>query len=148
MVRRVHKLLVVLMTIAAMVFVASSAAAEESVTVEVRAIAAGDDEKQVDDELADIENRLQRGFSDYSSFRHIEQSEQTIERGDDATFELPTDEDRLTLSYHGRTDEFVKLGLDLENRLTTTLRATPGSTFFQAGLTYNDSTLVLAITVE
>lgn len=141
------KLLVAAVTTMALLIVASPAWAEDSVSVEVRAIAADSDGDHIDEELEDIESRLRRGFTDYSSFRHIERNRRDIERDDAAAFELPTD-DLLTLTYRGHTDEFVQLGLELENRLSTSLRATPGSTFFQAGLTYGEGTLVLAITVE
>ena len=120
----------------------------DSITAEVRYIAASADGDEVDGELTDIENRLRRGFTDYSSFRHLDRESRTIAIDESSKFELPTGEDVLVLTFNEQTDDFIHLGLELENRLSTTLRATPGSTFFQAGLTYEESTLVLAITVE
>ncbi len=143
----ISKLMVALMATALVMSLAATAAADDSVAIEVRAIAASPDGDEFDSRLDDIEQRLERGFSDYSSFRQIDRHHKTIERDESAEFELPTG-DVLVLSYNGRADDFVRLGLQLEDRFSTTLRATPGSTFFQAGLVYDESTLVLAITVE
>lgn len=130
-----------------MVLLAAPAMADDSITVEVRTIAASADGDDFDDALEDIRNRLERGFEGYTSFQQLDRQTRPIERDDDQDFELPTG-DTLILAYNGRADDLVKLGLTLETRLSTTLRATPGSTFFQAGLNYEDATLVLAITVE
>lgn len=145
--RALMKLMILMCGLAMITLAASPALAGESVTVEVRIIAATADGNDFDDELEDIRNRLERGFSDYSSFEQLGRQSQQIRQGRSQNFSLPTG-DTLTLSYNGSDDEFVKLGLVLENRLSTNLRATSGSTFFQAGLNYQDGTLVLAITVE
>ncbi len=126
---------------------ASPALAGDSVSVEVRVIAATSDGDEFDDDLEDIRNRLERGFTDYSSFEELGRQTHRIEKDSSQNFGLPTG-DTLTLTYNGSDDEFVKLGLVLETKLSTNLRATPGSTFFQAGLSYKDGTLVLAITVN
>ena len=134
--------------VAAMVLLtAMPVAAEEKVTVEVRSITASVEGEEFDEELDDIKSRLHRGFEDYSSFRQLDRQTRQIERDDKTEFKLPSD-DLLTLGYDGRTDDFVRLGLVLEDRLSTTLRASPGSTFFQAGLRYDDGLLIVAITVE
>ncbi len=145
--RTFTKLTVAIFLAASVFLFASPAFAEETITVEVRTIAADEEGDEFDSDLEDIRERLARGFDGYTSFEQIGQQTRQIERRDSADFELPTG-DTLTLAYNGRADEFVKLGLTLGSRLSTTLRATPGSTFFQAGLSYEDSTLVLAITVK
>lgn len=146
--RTISRIVTILFVAGIAVLIAAPAAADhDTVTVEVRSISAVPDGDDFDQRLDDIRGRLQRGFEDYSSFRQIDRKSRTITHDGSRNFELPT-EDTLTLSYHGRTDEFVRLGLVLEDRFSTTLRATPGSTFFQAGLRYDDSLLILAITVE
>ncbi len=139
--------LVALVLAAAMVIGAPTAMAEESISVEVRTIVATPEGDEIDDELRDMENRLRQGITNYSSFRQINRQRLTVERDEPGEFELPTD-DELIIRYTGREGDFVKLGLALGSRLDTTLRASPGSTFFQAGLRYDDGLLVLAITVE
>lgn len=144
---RVARAVTVSIVAAVALLMAAPLAAEEKVTVEVRSIAASVDGDEFDEELDDIKGRLHRGFEDYSSFRQLDRQTRDIQRDEKAQFDLPTD-DLLTLGYDGRADDFVRLGLVLEDRLSTTLRATPGSTFFQAGLRYEDGLLILAITVE
>ncbi len=128
--------------------VATPAMAEEdTISVEVRAIAAGIQEESFDPALEDLRSRLERGFRDYISFEEISRHSHTIALDGSRDFELPTD-DVLALSFRGRDDDLVKLGLTLGDRLDTSLRVSPGSTFFQAGLRYERRMLVLAITVE
>ncbi len=131
----------------ALVFPASSAVAEESITVEVRAIAAGIHDDSFDPALEDLRGRLERGFRDYTSFEQITRRSREISLDSFADFTLPT-EDTLTISFRGLDDHLVKLGVTLGDRLDTSLRVSPGSTFFQAGLRYDRRMLVLAITVE
>lgn len=145
--REMIKIWVALVVAVTVVAVASPAVAQDAVSLEVRSILATVDGDEFDPRLDPLRGRLERGFSDYSSFRQLDLQSQTVERGQEASFDLPTD-DTLLLTYNGRADEFVKLGLVLESRLSTTLRATPGSTFFQAGLRHEDGMLILAITVE
>ena len=145
--RKIFPIIAALVLVSATVFFASPALADDSISVEVRTIAASQDGDDFDDALQDIRNRLERGFRDYTSFEQIGRQTQQIALGSSQDFTLPTG-DTLTLSYKGDGDKSVKLGLSLADRLDTTLRATPGSTFFQAGLSYRDATLVLAITVE
>ena len=143
----ISKILTALLVVGALVALASPAVAGESVSIEVRAILASPEGDEFDEELNDIQGRLERGFTGYHSFEQIGRQTKTIERAADADFDLPTG-DVLTLGYDGRDDDLIKLGLTLETRLSTTLRATPGSTFFQAGLRHEDGLLILAITVE
>ncbi len=123
------------------------AVAEETITVEVRTIHATPEGDEIDEELKDMENRLRQGITNYSSFRQLNRERHQVEKGGAAEFELPT-EDLLTIRFNGVEDDFVRLGLTLGSRLDTTLRASSGSTFFQAGLRYDDGLMVLAITVE
>ncbi len=128
-------------------FSTAAAADEDNRSVEVRTIVAAVDGDSFDDDLEDLRGQLERGFEGYTSFRQINQQSRKLGDESPARFRLPT-EDRLELTYHGRAGEFVKLGLSIEDRLSTTLRATPGSTFFQAGLRHEEGILILAITVR
>ncbi|TXD32651.1 hypothetical protein FRC96_16795 [Lujinxingia vulgaris] len=124
-----------------------NASAQEKVTVEVRAIAASDAGEGFDSQLSDLRRRLERGFAGYSSFRQVASSRLSLGAGESDDVSLP-DGSTLTMTSHGKEENFVKLGLSIGDRLNTTLRATPGSTFFQAGLNYQDGILILAITVR
>ncbi|RDV36189.1 hypothetical protein DV096_20320 [Bradymonadaceae bacterium TMQ3] len=124
-----------------------NASAQEKVTVEVRAIAAGSAGEGFDSQLSDLRRRLERGFAGYSSFRQVASSRLALGAGESDDVTLP-DGSTLTMTSHGKEENFVKLGLSIGDRLNTTLRATPGSTFFQAGLNYQDGILILAITVR
>ncbi len=142
-----RKLITTCFFLGALLLVSIPAAAEESVTVEVRAIAATADGEDCDRALRRLCGRLQRGFGAYSHFRQIDRNSLRLGQGDSGELSLPTG-NHLTLEFHGVTDDFVKLGLSIDDRLNTTLRASPGSTFFQAGLSYGDGILILAITVR
>jgi hypothetical protein len=63
------------------------------------------------------------------------------------TATLP-DGSAMTVKFHGFSGKFIKLGFGIEGKLNTILRATPGGTFFQAGLKYGDGILILAISVR
>lgn len=132
---------------AAFLFVSAPAFAQETVSVEVRSIAASSDGAGFDSRLNDLRARLQRGFAGYSSFQQLDNHQVTLRQGAANSLRLPTG-GTLTLEYQGMAGDLVKLGLSIEGRLNTTLRATPGSTFFQAGLSYQSGILILAITVE
>lgn len=139
-----------LMVAVAIVFSTTSAMADdkqEAVSIEVRMIAAGIDEDSFDSELKDLRSRLQRGFRDYTSFEQLDRQTRPIEVNDERDFELPT-EDTLTVGYLGRDGELKRLRLALGERLDTSLRVAPGSTFFQAGLRYDRRLLILSITVD
>lgn len=137
-----------LLVATAIFFSASVAAADDGdLSVQVRTIVATVEDNGFDEDLQDIRGQLERGFEGYNSFRQIDTQTRRLADGAPARFELPTD-DELRLNYHGRDDEFVRLGLAIGERLSTTLRATPGSTFFQAGLRHQNGILVLAITVQ
>ena len=135
-----------MMVVAFLGLASTTAWAQETISVEVRMIAADDEADHLDNSLEDLRDRLARGFRDYSSFSEIDRQRQSIAFEESASFELPTG-DTLILTNNGHEDNFVKLGLNLESRLSTTLRATPGSTFFQAGLRHEENLLILAITV-
>ncbi|RAL21823.1 hypothetical protein DL240_13305 [Lujinxingia litoralis] len=124
-----------------------SASAQEKVTIEVRAIAASNQSEGFDSQLSDLRRRLERGFAGYTSFRQVASSRLSLADGESDDVSLP-DGSTLTMTSHGKQESFVKLGLTIGDRLNTTLRATPGSTFFQAGLSYQSGILILAITVR
>ena len=136
-----------MMVVAFLGLASTTAWAQETISVEVRVISADDESDHLDESLEDLRDRLARGFRDYTSFTELDRQRRNIALDESASFELPTG-DTLILTNNGKAEAFVKLGLNLESRLSTTLRATPGSTFFQAGLRHEDALLILAITVS
>ena len=141
------KLISVCLFVAALLLVSGTAMAEENVQIEVRAIAATSNGEDCDRSLRRLCGRLQRGFGAYSNFQLVDRSELRLSSGESGEVRLPTGHN-LTMEFQGLADEFVKLGLSIDDRLSTTLRASPGSTFFQAGLNYREGILILAITVR
>lgn len=144
---RLSKILMTCFFLGALLLFSSSAMAEETVTVEIRTIYASSNGDECERSLRRLCGRLERGFAGFSAFRQLDRSTLQIARDQSGSLRLPTNS-TVTVSYHGREEDFIKLGLTIEDRLNTTLRATPGSTFFQAGLRYQEGILILAITVE
>ncbi len=122
-------------------------AAAQSAQVEVRVIAASRTGEGVDAQLQDLKPQLERGFTSYTGFKQIGSQTMTLPERGTSTMRLP-DGSALTLTFHGYVGSLAKLGLNLAERLNTTLRVSPGSTFFQAGLSYQEGILVLAIKIK
>ena len=128
-------------------FVLSQPVAAETVTVQVRSIAASTQGTSFDPQLSDLKSNLDKGFANYTNFKQVGST--SFKLGDKAsnTTKLASGDD-LTMTFHGRAGDFVKLGLAIGSRLNTSLRVKPGSTFFQAGLNYQNGILILAITLR
>lgn len=122
-------------------------AAQDTVTVQVRSIAASTKGDSFDGRLSDLRRNLERGFAGYTSFEQVGVHSFALAEKGAESVSLPNGS-TLTMTFHGRAGEFINLGLAIGGRLNTTLRASPGSTFFQAGLNYRDGILILAITVK
>lgn len=128
-------------------FLFSQPLAAETVTVQVRSIAASTQGTSFDARLNDLRANLDRGFAKYTNFQQVGVSSFSLNVKQSHDVALVSG-DGLTMTFHGRAGDFIKLGLAIGSRLNTTLRVTPGSTFFQAGLNYRDGILILAITVR
>lgn len=144
---KLPKIILTCLFVGALLLISSVAVAEETVSVEVRTIYASSNGEECARSLRRFCGRLERGFGGYSSFQELDHQILRVEKNQSASFSLPTSA-TVTVTNNGRVDDFVKLGLAIDERLNTTLRATPGSTFFQAGLRHRDGILILAITVE
>lgn len=147
--RSMLHIFIILMTSSFLLLIANDEASAESINVSVRAIAASTQGDSFDESLGDLRNQLNRAFAGYSNFEQVAHHNFTIRRRQSNETQLPNGS-TMTLSYNGksRDRQFIKLGLDIAGRISTTLRATPGSTFFQAGLDYRGGILILAIRVE
>lgn len=119
----------------------------EEITVEVRSIAASKDGEGVDDSLEEMEAKLEKVFGNYSKFEQIDHSSIQLDKDQQKSIDLP-EGSTLEVTFHGFADDLIKLGISVAGKLSTTLRASSGSTFFQAGLDYEEGILILAITVE
>lgn len=131
----------------AVVLGASPPASAQTVDVEVRAISASKDGDSFDSKLADLKAKLQKVFANYSSFEQLSKTSIQLDKGQTNSVRLP-EGSTLEITFHGLAEDLIKLGVDVGDKLSTTLRASPGSTFFQAGLEYGDGILILAITVD
>ena len=126
--------------------VGTSSLAAETISVEVRSISADQRPHEIDESLADLEPQLEGAFDDYKSFELVERHSMTLEKGESSSQTLP-EGSTIRLTFEGWRDDMIELDLEIADKLSTTLRASPGSTFFQAGLDYEDGILIVAITV-
>lgn len=122
-------------------------ASAQDVDVTVRSIAASKSGDRFDPRLKNLRQKLTRAFSGYSSFELLQDDEFTLSEAQEKSVTVPGGTE-VTLTFHGLAGDFYRIGLSIADRLTTTLRAAPKSTFFQAGLSYKNGILILAITVE
>lgn len=126
---------------------ASPPVSAQTVDVEVRAISASKDGESFDEKLSDLKAKLQKVFANYTEFEQISKTSVQLDKGQTNSVKLP-EGSTLEITFHGLADDLIKIGVDVGDKLSTTLRASPGSTFFQAGLEYDDGILILAITVD
>ncbi len=117
------------------------------VTIRIRSIAAGTHGHVFDKELDDLKSKLQKAFRGYTSFKLINDTQFTLQAHTSHTVAVPGGT-KVTMTFDGMAGQFLRLGLAIGDKLHTTLRASPGSTFFQAGLDYKDGMLILAITAK
>lgn len=122
-------------------------AAEDGISVEIRSIAASKSDEGVDEDLSDLKSKLEKVFGDYSTFEQLTKVSFDLDRGQSKSITLP-EGSKISVTFHGPAGDLLKLGLEISGKLSTSLRASPGSTFFQAGLEYKSGILILAITVE
>ncbi|MFB6262812.1 MAG: hypothetical protein ABEL76_04165 [Bradymonadaceae bacterium] len=121
-------------------------AAPDEITVDVRSISASKEGESFDVRLSDLKTKFETAFGSYSSFKQVAMHSVSIDQSEKETIELATG-DTLEVTYDGMSDGLVELGVSVGDQLSTTLRASPGSTFYQAGMSYRDGILILAITV-
>ncbi|QDG51238.1 hypothetical protein FIV42_10950 [Persicimonas caeni] len=125
----------------------SEPAAAQDVTVRIRSIGACTEGKAFDSELDDLKGKLKKAFRGYSSFKLIDDDQFTLSKKQSHTETVPGGT-KVKITFHGTAGNMLRLGLAIGDKLQTTLRASPGSTFFQAGLDYKDCMLILAITAK
>lgn len=144
--RTALNIFIALLTVGTLLGFAPEARAD-SITVEVRSIAASTQGDAFDNRLSGLQGQLTKAFRGYKSFKQVGKRVLRIGENKEKSAPLPNGSE-LTLSYHGMAGKLVKLGLTIAGKMSTTLRASPGSTFFQAGMDYEDGILILAITVR
>jgi len=146
--RNALKILMALLIVGTLVPAAPRPAwADDVITVRVRSIAASTKGKSFDKKLRDLHGKLKKAFPGYTNFEQVGHRRMRLKKGKGKSMKLPNGSE-MTISFHGMAGRFIKLGLSIAGKLNTTLRATPGSTFFQAGLDYEKGILILAITVQ
>lgn len=145
--RTLLNILMTLVMVIGFVAAAPAAAHAEDITVQVRSIAANQDGTAFDPQLEDLRSKLSKAFKGYTNFKQVGDSSFVVPEGEKKTASLPNGS-TISVTFNGYAGKFIKLGLGIAGRLNTTLRASPGSTFFQAGLEYQSGILILAITVK
>lgn len=124
----------------------SAQAFAEDVSVQVRSIAASKNGESFDSRLADLRPQLSKGFGSYTNFTLVDQTQLSLGEGKSQTVQLPNGT-AMTLTFHGFAGNLAKIGMGIADKMNTTLRLSRGSTFFQAGLSYKDGILIVAIKV-
>ena len=145
--RTLLNIFVAMMVVGGLLGFAPAEAAAESITVQIRSIAATNNGSSFDPKLNDLKGKLKKAFGGYSNFEQVGNTNFKVDKGEKKATTLPNGS-AMTVTFHGYAGKFIKLGLGIAGKLNTTLRASPGSTFFQAGLSYKGGILVLAITVR
>lgn len=119
----------------------------DPITVEVRTIAASTEGEGFDSRLNPLKGQLTKAFRGYKSFTL--EGRRTLRLKDSKSKSMPLPNgSELTLTHHGMAGNLIKLGLSLAGKMSTMLRVSRGSTFFQAGMDYGDGILIVAITVN
>lgn len=144
--RMILNIFMTLMMMVGLMFTAPAVAHAEDITVQVRSIAASNGEG-FDPKLEDLRSKLEKAFKGYTKFQLVGDTTFPVAEGEKKTIRLPNGAS-MSVTFHGLAGKFIKLGLGIAGKLNTTLRASSGSTFFQAGLEYQDGILILAITVH
>ncbi len=124
-----------------------ASAAAQSIDVDVRTISASKSGDSFDSNLDDLKAKLEKVFGSYSSFEQVGRDSAQLDKDETESIDLAGDH-TLKMTFHGIADGLIKIGIEVADKLSTTIRASSGSTFFQAGLDYEDGILILAITVE
>lgn len=145
--RTLLNMLMTLVMVLGFFAVAPAVAYAEDITVQVRSIAADQTTTAFDPQLEDLRKKLEKAFKGYTNFKLVGDSTFTVPNGEKKTANLPNGS-TISVTFHGFAGKFIKIGLGIAGKLNTTLRASPGSTFFQAGLEYQSGILILAITVK
>lgn len=135
-----------------MVVVISASAFADELDIEVQTIYAKDQGEHVDPKLEPLEAQLRSTFELYSHFEHLNTHRFSLALDEFHEITLPdTESTVLSLTHKGRSQAdkaLLRLGLALKGKLSTEVEASPGATFFQAGLLYRDGILILAIRAE
>ena len=144
--RMILNILLTLTMMTGLMIAAPAVAHAEDITVQVRSVLASNGEG-FDPKLEDLRSKLAKAFKGYTKFQLIGDTTFPVAEGEKKTIRLPNGAS-MSVTFHGLAGKFIKLGLGIAGKLNTTLRASSGSTFFQAGLEYQDGILILAITVH
>lgn len=124
-----------------------SEAQAEEIEVDIKTIYASRGEKSMDSKLERLRDELLLAFPQYQRFALLEQAIMKLPLNESRSSVLPdTERSELVITYLGRTeDELLQLQVGLKGKIAADVKASAGSTFFQAGLSYETGILVLAI---
>ncbi|MEZ4458599.1 MAG: hypothetical protein R3E66_02505 [bacterium] len=145
--RTIMNMLMALVMLAGLVLAAPAQAFAQDITVQVRSISASQEGTKFDPKLEDLRKKLGKAFKGYTNFELVGDNTFKVALDETKTTSLPNG-DTISVSFHGMAGKFIRLGLGIAGKLNTTLRASSGSTFFQAGLEYQSGILILAITIQ
>jgi len=124
----------------------------DSVAVKIQTLSASIGDGQTDVELKPLEEELRSGFPGYNTFSFLGKTQLKVSLDEKRSLELPDDEkSTLELTYRGLSKEtppLLRLEVGLRGKIAAEVKASPGSTFFQAGLLHKGGILILAISAE
>lgn len=131
--------------------VPAQAQAADKVGVVIRTIHASTDPGgSMDGRLEPLASKLTKAFQGYVGFTELNTQNITITSDAPFSIVLP-DGTRFRLDYKGLENNLHRIGVGVGKKFDTDIRASGGSTFFQAGLPFRhndkDGILIVAITV-
>jgi hypothetical protein len=135
-----------LLVLAALVFAFPQSAFADTIHCDVRCIKATMEGDSMADELKPLEKKLRKAFDGYHSFELMSLTPLDIELDQKETVDLPN-KSTLALTFNGREEDYIKLNLQIDDRLSTDLRIASGGTFFQA-MMHDDGILIIAVTAN
>lgn len=129
-----------------------AAAFADSVLVKIQTLSATTGDGETDVELKPLEDELRSGFPGYDTFHFLNKTKLNVPVDEKRSLELPDDEkSTLEVTNRGLTKEtpaLIRLEVGLKGKIAAEVKASPGSTFFQAGLLHKGGILILAISAE
>lgn len=120
---------------------------ESKVEVRVVSIYAKKGEGGMDPSLNALSGKLRKGFDGYHSFKKVGESSFEVKLGEGGKATLGNGKE-FELRYLEESGKYVKVEAEIPGKVRTKLRVIRGSTFFQAGLGYEEGILVVAIELK
>ena len=145
--RRARGLVFVLALLGAVVVIGFGPAEAQAQTVNIRVqtILASNNGNGIDGSLSSIASELRSRFSQYSSFRQLQDNRLAMSQGQTRSISLPNGQN-VSISFLGMSGSSYQLNVSMPGG-GSTVTVGPGGIFFLAGPRHQGGLLVIAIRV-